>query len=95
MFWLKYFKYFLGFRTQSELSSMSEVLSKSFINQDISNHLSSLYNNYSFRIEVKKINKVSMVCARVRNENQANEKSIKHWYAYKELSGSIDSWRIG
>ena len=95
MFWLKYFKYFFGFRTQSELSSMSEVLSKSFIKQDISNHLSSLYKNYSYRMEVKKINKISMVCARVRNDDQGNERSIKHWYAYKELSGSIGSWRIG
>ena len=94
MFWLKYFEYFFGFRNQSELSHMSDVLSKSFINKDVSKHLSGLYKDYSYRIEIKKINKVSIVCARVRDGDEQNEKSVKHWYAYKEVSGSVLSWRI-
>lgn len=94
MFWFKYFTYLFGFRSQSELSHMSDVLSKSLINSDVSEDLSRLYKDYSYRIEIKKINKVSMVCARVRNEDEQNEKSVKHWYVYKEISGSVLSWRI-
>lgn len=94
MFWFKYFTYLFGFRSQSELSHMSDVLSKSLINSDISEDLSRLYKDYSYRIEIKKINKVSMVCARVRNGDEQNEKSVKHWYVYKEISGSVLSWRI-
>ena len=94
MFWFKYFTYLFGFRSQSELSHMSDVLSKSLINSDVSEDLSRLYKDYSYRIEIKKINKVSMVCARVRNRDEQNEKSVKHWYAYKEISGSVLSWRI-
>ena len=59
MFWLKYFAYLFGFRSQSELSHMSDVLSKSLINSDVSEDLSRLYKDYSYRIEIKKINKVS------------------------------------
>ena len=73
---------------------MSDVLSKSLINSDVSEDLSRLYKDYSYRIEIKKINKVSMVCARVRNGDGQNEKSVKHWFAYKEVSGSVLSWRI-
>ena len=94
MFWFKYFTYLFGFRSQSELSHMSDVLSKSLIDSDVSEDLSRLYKDYSYRIEIKKINKVSMVCARVRNRDEQNEKSVKHWYAYKEISGSVLSWRI-
>ena len=94
MFWFKYFTYLFGFRNQSELSHMSDVLSKSLINSDVSEDLSRLYKDYSYRIEIKKINKVSMVCARVRNGDGQNEKSVKHWFAYKEVSGSVLSWRI-
>ena len=82
------------FKNQSELSHMSDVLSKSLINSDVSEDLSRLYNNYSYRIEIKKINKVSIVCARVRDGDGQNEKSVKHWFAYKEVSGSVLSWRI-
>ena len=94
MFSLKYFMYLFGFRDQSEFSSMSDVLSKSFINRDVSKHLSGLYKDYSYRIEVKKINNVSIVCARVRDGDEQDKKSSKHWYAYKEVSGSVLSWRI-
>lgn len=94
MFWFKYFTYLFGFRNQSELSHMSDVLSKSLINSDVSEDLSRLYKDYSYRIEIKKINKVSIVCARVRDGDGQNEKSVKHWYAYKEISGSVLSWRI-
>ena len=94
MFWLKYFKYLFGFRIQSELSHMSDVLSKSLISKDVSIHLSGLYKDYSYRTEIKKINNVSIVCARVRDGDRQNEKSVKHWYAYKEISGSVLSWRI-
>ena len=94
MFWLKYFAYLFGFSNQSELSHMSDVLSKNLINNDVSKHLSGLYKDYSYRTEVKKINKVSVVCARVRDGSGQNEKSVKHWYVYKEASGSVRSWRI-
>ena len=94
MFWFKYFTYLFGFRNQSELSHMSDVLSKSLINSDVSEDLSRLYKNYSYRIEIKKINNVSIVCARVRDGDGQNEKSVKHWYTYKEVSGSVLSWRI-
>jgi IS1 family transposase len=94
MFALKYFMYLFGFRDQSEFSSMSDVLSKSFINRDVSEHLSGVYKDYSYRIEVKKINNVSIVCARVRDGEEQNKQSSKHWYAYKEVSGSVLSWRI-
>ena len=94
MFALKYFMYLFGFRDQSEFSSMSDVLSKSFINRDVSEHLSGVYEDYSYRIEVKKINNVSIVCARVRDGEEQNKQSSKHWYAYKEVSGSVLSWRI-
>lgn len=100
MFLLKYFMYLFGFRDQSEFSSVSDVLSESFINKDISKHISGLYEDYSYRIEVKKINKVSIVCAIIcarakdGGGDKQNEKSSKHWYAYKEISGSVLSWRI-
>ena len=94
MFALKYFMYLFGFRDQSKFSSMPGALSKSFINHDVSKHLPDFHKDYSYRIEVKKINNVSIVCARVRDGDEQNEKSSKHWYAYKEVSGSVLSWRI-
>ena len=92
MFWYKYLKFLLRFRKKSEVSSISDVLSKSLINQDIAKNLSQVYKDYSYRIEIKEINGISVVCARVRCGEAQNETSVKHWYAYQERSGSVASW---
>ena len=92
MFWYKYLKFLLRFRKKSEVSSISDILSKSLLNQDIAKNLSQAYKDYSYRIEIKRINGISVVCARVRCSDAQNETSIKHWYAYQERLGSVASW---
>ena len=94
MFWLNYLKFQFGLRKKSELSSVSDILSKSFINQHISKHLSEIYKDYSYRTESKKINSATVVCARVRCGEKQNPKSTKHWYVYQERSGSVSSWYL-
>ena len=92
MFWFNYLKFLFGLRKRSELSSISDILSKSFINQHISKHLSGIYKDYSFRTVSKKINNTAVVCARVRCGEKQNPKSTKHWFVYQERSGSVSSW---
>ena len=92
MFWFNYLKFLFGLRKRSELSSISDILSKTFINQHISKHLSGIYKDYSFRTESKKINNTTVVCARVRCGEKQNLKSTKHWFIYQERSGSVSSW---
>jgi len=92
MFWLNYLKFQFGLRKKSELSSISDILSKSFINQHISEHLSGIYRDYSYRTESKKINNATVVCARVRCGEEQSPKSTKHWFVYQERSGSVSSW---
>ena len=94
MFWFNYLKFFLGLRKRSELSSISDILSKSFINQHISKHLSAIYKEYSYRTESKKINNTTVVCARVRCGEKETPKSTKHWFFYQERSGSVSSWHL-
>ena len=89
---IKYFLFLLGFRKKSELSDMQGILSKSFIETDLREKLSKQYKDYSFRLELKKIANVSIVCARVRCGKTNNETSFKHWYAYQEISGEVISW---
>ena len=55
MFWYKYLKFLLRFRKKTEASSISDILSKSLINQDIAKNLSQAYKDYSYRIEIKQI----------------------------------------
>ena len=95
MFWLNYLKFQFGFRKKSELSSISDILSKSFINKHISEHLSGIYKDYSYRTESKKINNATVVCARVRCGEEQSPKSSKHWFVYQERSGSVSSWYLG
>ena len=92
MFWYKYLKFLLFFAEKNEASSVSDILSKPFINRDIARNLSQIYKDYSFRIEIKEINGISIVCARVRCGESKNQISVKHWYVYKEGSGRINSW---
>ena len=94
MFWLNYLKFQFGLRKKSELSSISDILSKSFINKHISEHLSGIYKDYSYRTESKKINNATVVCARVRCGEEQSPKSTKHWFVYKERSGSVSSWYL-
>ena len=81
-------------RKRSELSSVSDILSKSFINQYISKHLSAIYKEYSYRTEGKKINNVTVVCARVRCDEKQDPKSRKHWFVYQERAGSVSFWYL-
>lgn len=81
-------------REKSDLSSVSDILSKSFINQHISKHLSQSYKDYSYRIESEKINNVTVVCARVRCDEKQDPKSSKHWFVYQERAGSVSSWYL-
>ena len=92
MFWYKYLKFLLRFRKKSEVSSISDILSISIINQDVAKNLSQAYKYSSYREEIKEINGISVVCARVRCGKAQNETSTKHWYAYQERSGSVASW---
>ena len=94
MFWLNYLKFQFGLRKKSELSSISDILSKSFINKHISEHLSGIYKDYSYRTESKKINNATVVCARVRSGEEQSPKSTKHWFVYQERSGSVSSWYL-
>ena len=94
MFWFNYLKFLFGLRKKSELSSVSDILSKSFINQHISKHLSQSYKDFSYRIESKQINNVTVVCARVRCDEKQNPKSSKHWFVYQERGGSVSSWYL-
>ncbi len=94
MFWFNYLKFLFGLRKKSELSSISDILSKSFINQHISKHLAQSYKDYSYRTESKKINNVTVVCARVRCDEKQDAKSRKHWFFYQERSGSVSSWYL-
>ena len=94
MFWLNYLKFQFGLRKKSELSSISDILSKSFINKHISEHLSGIYKDYSYRTESKKINNATVVCARVRCSEEQSPKSTKHWFVYQERSGSVSSWYL-
>ena len=94
MFWLNYLKFQFGLRKKSELSSISDILSKSFINKHISEHLSGIYKDYSYRTESKKINNATVVCARVRCGEEQSPKSSKHWFVYQERSGSVSSWYL-
>jgi hypothetical protein len=94
MFWFNYLKFLFGLRKRSELSSVSDILGKSFINQHISKHLSMAYKDYSYRIESKKINNATVVCARVRCAEKQKLKSRKHWFVYQERSGSVSSWNL-
>jgi len=94
MFWLNYLKFQFGLRKKSELSSISDILSKSFINKHISEHLSGIYKDYSYRTESKKINNATVVCARVRCGEEQSPKSTKHWFVYQERSGSVSSWYL-
>ena len=91
---IKYFLFLLGFRKKSELSDMRGILSKSFIENDLREKLSKQYKDYSFRLDIKKIANVSIVCARVRCGETNNETSYKHWYAYQEISGEVVSWEL-
>ena len=95
MFWFNYLKFLLGLREKSELSSISDILSKSFINKHISEHLSGIYKDYSYRTESRKINNATVVCARVRCGEEQSPKSSKHWFVYQERSGSVSSWYLG
>jgi len=92
MFWLNYLKFQFGLRKKSELSSISDILSKSFINKHISEHLSGIYKDYSYRTVSRKINNATVVCARVRCDEEQIPKSTKHWFVYQERSGSVSSW---
>ena len=94
MFWLNYLKFQFGLRKKSELSSISDILSKSFINKHVSEHLSGIYKDYSYRTESKKINNATVVCARVRCGEEQSPKSTKHWFVYQERSGSVSSWYL-
>ena len=94
MFWLNYLKFQFGLRKKSELSSISDILSKSFINKHISEHLSGIYKDYSYRTESKKINNATVVCARVRCGEEQSPKSTKHWFVYQKRSGSVSSWYL-
>ncbi len=94
MFWFNYLKFLFGLREKSELSSISDILSKSFINKHISEHLSGIYKDYSYRTESKKINNATVVCARVRCSEEHSSKSSKHWFVYQERSGSVSSWSL-
>ena len=91
---IKYFLFLLGFRTKSELSDMQGILSKSLIENDLREKLSKQYEDYSFRLDIKKINNVSIVCARVRCGKSNDKASNKHWYAYQEISGEVVSWEL-
>jgi len=95
MFWFNYLKFLFGLREKSELSSISDILSKSFINKHISEHLSAIYKDYSYRTESRKINNATVVCARVRCGEEQSPKSSKHWFVYQERSGSVSSWYLG
>tara|TARA_B100001758_G_C18314080_1_gene559500 strand:+ start:737 stop:1024 length:288 start_codon:yes stop_codon:yes gene_type:complete len=92
MFWFNYLKFKFGLRKKSELSSISDILSSSFIKQHISEHLSEIYEDYSYRTESKKINNATVVCARVRCGKKQSPKSTKHWFVYQEGFGSVSSW---
>jgi len=92
MFWLNYLKFQFGLRKKFELSSISDILSSSFIDQHVSEHLSEIYEDYSYRTEGKKINNATVVCARVRCGKKQSPKSTKHWFVYQERSGSVSSW---
>ena len=71
---------------------MQGILSKSFIETDLREKLSKQYKDYFFRLDIKKIANVSIVCARVRCSETNNDASYKHWYAYQEISGEVISW---
>ncbi len=94
MFWFNYLKFLLGFRKKSELSSISDILSKNFISNDISKNLSKIYKEYTCRTDSKKINSATIVCASVRSGEEQKTKLTKHWYVYQERSGSVSSWYI-
>lgn len=56
--------------------------------------MSMAYKDYSYRIESKKINNATVVCARVRCTEKQKLKSRKYWFVYQERSGSVSSWNL-
>ena len=96
MFLLNYFKFLVGFRRRIALQVLSESFSTSMIKQDIGAQLKELLKtDYSFRTEHKKFSySTYVVCARVRHSDEANSKSTKYWFVYKDSSSGAKSWKI-
>ena len=75
------------------LLSVSEPLSRSTIDADVSKKLSAKYKDFSFRIDQKSFGQVTLVNVRVRLEKD-QKSSMQLWYAYKETASGVRSWDL-